>query len=83
MVSALVPFIFTMFSLLPAWSPEDEYPAPRTPDTEEYNILYVAVTRAKKSLILTRALSRVLRDAGVSITQNMYKILAYISAIGS
>ena len=55
-----------IFSLLPAWSPEDEYAVPHTPDIEEYNILYVAVTRAKKSLILTRALARILKDAGVS-----------------
>ena len=37
-------------------------------DIEEGNILYVAVTRAKKSLILSRALAKLLKDAGVSKT---------------
>ena len=41
------------------------------PNVEESNILYVAVTRAKKSLILTRTLARVFKEAKVSIIRYM------------
>lgn len=34
-------------------------------DVEEANILYVAVTRAKCSLILTSTLARIMKDAKV------------------
>jgi superfamily I DNA/RNA helicase len=47
-----------------AWSPEQTSPSLRPMDIEEGNILYVAVTRAKKSLILSRALAKLLKDAG-------------------
>jgi F-box protein 18 (helicase) len=50
-----------------SWSDSDDdlgsLTPPRPPDLEEGNILYVAITRAKKSLILNNALTRVLRDA--------------------
>ena len=36
-----------------------------TPDVEEMNILYVAVTRAKRSLILSNTLARVLKESKV------------------
>ena len=51
------------------WSDDDDVdstPPPRCPDVEESNILYVAVTRAKRSVILTRTLARVLKEAKVS-----------------
>ena len=47
---------------------------PRPPNTEEANILYVAVTRAKRNLILTSTLARVMREAKVSLA----KVLLYL-----
>ena len=37
----------------------------KTADIEERNLLYVGVTRAKKSLILTQTLARVLKETKV------------------
>ena len=62
---SVVQFSPTICFRFPALSPGEESQNFYPPDIEEGNILYVAVTRAKKSLILTRTLATLLKDAGV------------------